>query len=253
MAPLAKCFVLLSLALFASALATPHLSRNVHHHRAIVLPKAVEDDRVPVPAALRRKRSFGKRCVPSSSNATTTTTTTTGSTAPTAPINVAANPASYIPSSSLPAQEPASSSPSSPSPAPAPSTTSPAAPATTSTSSSSGSGSYPSYMTGMQSGQGTYYSTGLGACGITNNDNQLIAAVSEHLFDSYPGYNGVNPNTNPVCGKQVTASYNGKSTTVTITDRCTGCATTDLDFSPSAFGMLADLSLGRIDITWSWS
>jgi hypothetical protein len=34
--------------------------------------------------------------------------------------------------------------------------------------------------------EGTYYGTGLGACGITNNDNQLIVAVSKLLFDNYP-------------------------------------------------------------------
>jgi len=48
-------------------------------------------------------------------------------------------------------------------------------------------------------------------------------------------------------------SDGGKSVTVAITDRCTGCELTDLDFSPSAFSALADESLGRIDITWVWS
>jgi len=33
---------------------------------------------------------------------------------------------------------------------------------------------------------GTFYSTGLGACGITNNDGQDIAAVSHLFFDSFP-------------------------------------------------------------------
>jgi len=108
-------------------------------------------------------------------------------------------------------------------------------------------------LTGTQSGQGTFYETGLGACGITNNDSDYIAAVSQLLFDSFPDYNGVNPNDNPVCNKKVTASYGGKSVTVAITDRCTGCQIGDLDFSPSAFSALADESLGRIDITWVWS
>jgi expansin (peptidoglycan-binding protein) len=48
-------------------------------------------------------------------------------------------------------------------------------------------------------------------------------------------------------------SDGGKSVTVAITDRCTGCQIGDLDFSPSAFSALADESLGRIDITWVWS
>jgi hypothetical protein len=108
-------------------------------------------------------------------------------------------------------------------------------------------------MEGTQTGQGTYYATGLGACGITNNDNQHIAAVSELLFDTYPGYDGANPNQNPLCGKTVTASYQGKSVQVTLTDRCTGCKITDLDFSPSAFNEIADPAVGRIsDMTWVW-
>jgi hypothetical protein len=108
-------------------------------------------------------------------------------------------------------------------------------------------------MVGTQTGQGTFYATGLGACGITNNDSQYIAAVSYLLFDTFPDYNGVNPNENPICGRQVTANYQGKSVTVTLTDRCTGCKITDLDFSPSAFDALADPAVGRISgMTWDW-
>lgn len=35
---------------------------------------------------------------------------------------------------------------------------------------------------------------------------------------------------NPVCGRQISASYGGRSVTVQVVDRCTGCAFTDLDF-----------------------
>lgn len=46
---------------------------------------------------------------------------------------------------------------------------------------------------------------------------------------------------------------NGKSVTVTLTDRCEACALTDLDFSPSAFDILSDPSVGRLNgITWDW-
>lgn len=48
-------------------------------------------------------------------------------------------------------------------------------------------------------------------------------------------------------------SDQGKSVTVQITDRCTGCALTDLDFSPAAFDELADESIGRLSgVTWVW-
>jgi len=111
-----------------------------------------------------------------------------------------------------------------------------------------------SYLTGTQTGDGTFYTPGLGACGVTNTASDLIVAVSESLFDSYPGYSGTNPNSNPVCGKKITASYGGKSVTVTVEDRCTGCAETDLDFSPAAFTELAAESVGRIHgMTWVWA
>lgn len=108
-------------------------------------------------------------------------------------------------------------------------------------------------MTGTQTGQGTFYATGLGACGIVNKDTDYIAAVSHLLFDNYPGYNGANPNRNPMCGRKVRVTYNGKSIVVALTDRCEACKVTDLDFSPSAFKDLADFSVGRINqMRWVW-
>ncbi|KAH9969266.1 RlpA-like double-psi beta-barrel-protein domain-containing protein-containing protein [Lactifluus volemus] len=86
---------------------------------------------------------------------------------------------------------------------------------------------------------------GLGACGITNKDSDHIVAVSHSVFDVYPGYTGANPNDNPICDQ-------GKSVIVTVTDRCVSCDMTDLDFSPSVFRELADPSVGRIGVTWSW-
>ncbi|KAF9650508.1 expansin family protein [Thelephora ganbajun] len=98
---------------------------------------------------------------------------------------------------------------------------------------------------------GTFYATGLGACGITNNDGQDIAAVSHSFFDSFPGYDGVNPNNNPMCSKTAEVTYNGITIHVKLTDRCEGCAYGDLDFSPNAFKQLADFAAGRISgISW---
>nr|ACZ59470.1 expansin family protein [Flammulina velutipes] len=132
-------------------------------------------------------------------------------------------------------------------------TTAEAAPAETysppaaDTGSSSGSGE-------SFTGQVTYYATGLGACGITNNDNQPIAAVSKLLFDSYPGYDGVNPNNNPMCGKYINLHYGGNTVSIQAVDRCEGCAFYDLDLSPSSFEQLASFSLGRLSgATWEWA
>ena len=117
--------------------------------------------------------------------------------------------------------------------------------ASSTASSGSGSGNGHSYT-----GQATYYTPGLGACGKSSSSSDLIVAVSHELFDKYS--NG-NPNDNELCGKKIKATYQGKSTTVTIVDRCTGCKETDLDFSPTAFKKLAATSKGRLnDMKWSF-
>ncbi|TCD61310.1 hypothetical protein EIP91_008638, partial [Steccherinum ochraceum] len=107
---------------------------------------------------------------------------------------------------------------------------------------------------GSFSGDGTFYAPGLNACGTVDNNDSMIAAIGHAAFDSFPGYSGGNPNNNPICNKQVTAHYQGKSVSVRITDRCGGCdIATSLDFSPKAFAMLADPSVGRIHgVTWSY-
>ncbi|KAM9902420.1 hypothetical protein OXX69_008333 [Metschnikowia pulcherrima] len=123
-----------------------------------------------------------------------------------------------------------------------PTTTTPSTTSSTAASSASGE---------VFSGDGTYYDTGLGACGWTNTDTDYIAAIGHGLFDEYTP-NG-NPNRNTLCGKKIIAHYEGKSVEVTAVDRCEGCSPYDLDFSPAAFDQLADASLGRIQITWSWA
>ncbi|WFC97774.1 Lytic transglycosylase [Malassezia yamatoensis] len=100
-------------------------------------------------------------------------------------------------------------------------------------------------------GQGTYYSPGLGSCGKTSSSSDKVVAVSHKLYDQYSSSG--NSNSNELCGKQIKATYNGKSTTVTVVDRCTGCSSDDLDFSPSAFRQLASTSVGRLrNVQWSF-
>jgi len=133
---------------------------------------------------------------------------------------------------------------STPDPSPTPTSTSPAPTPTDNGGSNNGGQTY--------TGQGTFYATGEGACGVTNNDSQYIAAVSHLLFDTYPGYDGVNPNNNPICNKVATVSYQGVTIQVSLTDRCEGCNYGDLDFSPAAFQAFAAQSVGRIDgISWT--
>ena len=122
-------------------------------------------------------------------------------------------------------------------------------PATGTSTTSTSTGTSQS-SSGDHSGEGTFYSTGLGACGKTNQDTDYIVAVSHILYENNQ-VNG-NSNDNSLCGKKIKASYEGKSVEVTVVDSCEGCAENDLDFSPSAFSQIADQGLGRIDITWEW-
>ncbi|KAK0642980.1 RlpA-like double-psi beta-barrel-protein domain-containing protein-containing protein, partial [Cercophora newfieldiana] len=106
----------------------------------------------------------------------------------------------------------------------------------------------------------TYFSPALGACGLTNSDNDAICAVAWELFDA-AGPNlasGGNPNQNPLCGKwiRVTRSSEGGkgnvSVNVKVVDRCTGCKPTDLDLSLGVFGQLAEVNSGRVKGSWQW-
>ncbi|KDQ09287.1 hypothetical protein BOTBODRAFT_58775 [Botryobasidium botryosum FD-172 SS1] len=124
------------------------------------------------------------------------------------------------------------------------------APAPTSSPSAPSSGG-DILLPGVNNGQGTFYAPGLGACGITNAPTDLICAVSHLVFDAWPGATA-NPNENPICNRQLTATYQGKTTTCTVVDRCVGCAETDIDFTPTCFSQLADQALGRINISWQW-
>lgn len=101
------------------------------------------------------------------------------------------------------------------------------------------------------SGDGTFTTFGLGACGLTNDNSQLVVGVSTAFYNGFPGAT-TNPNDNPICGKKLTATFQGKSVTVEIVDKCVGCATFDLNFSPTAFDKLSKESVGRIhNVSWS--
>jgi len=102
-------------------------------------------------------------------------------------------------------------------------------------------------------GDGTYYDAGLGACGWVNTNSDYIAAVSHEVFDGYGGFTGTNPNDNPICGTMITATFEGKSVTVKIVDRCGGCINSeDVDFTETAFLHLGAKDRGRLKgIKWT--
>ncbi|OLN86231.1 Papain inhibitor [Colletotrichum chlorophyti] len=97
----------------------------------------------------------------------------------------------------------------------------------------------------------TYYQPGLGACGQTDGEGDMIVSVSHYVWDEIQS--GGNPNNNPLCGKKIRVRRDGEgSVDVTVVDRCTGCKPTDLDLSPAAFDRLANRDEGRVTGTWSW-
>jgi len=99
-------------------------------------------------------------------------------------------------------------------------------------------------------GQATFTDEGVGSCGFTNTNSQLVVGVSTAFFNAFPGAT-TNPNNNPICGKSITATFNGKSVTAEIVDKCVSCAEFDLNFSPTAFSVLANQDLGRISgVSW---
>ncbi|KAF8992981.1 RlpA-like double-psi beta-barrel-protein domain-containing protein-containing protein [Cyathus striatus] len=94
---------------------------------------------------------------------------------------------------------------------------------------------------------------GIGACGTRISDWDYSTAVSYKLFDTYPGA-GPNPNNNPICGRSLRATYEGKSVTVKVVDRCADCeGTYNVDMTKIAFQKLADLDIGRLrNVQWNW-
>ncbi|KAI1262213.1 RlpA-like double-psi beta-barrel-protein domain-containing protein-containing protein [Xylariaceae sp. FL1019] len=96
----------------------------------------------------------------------------------------------------------------------------------------------------------TYYTPGLGACGVTNGENDPIVAISHVIFD--PKTPGDNPNNNPLCGKKIKIRRNGKSVVVTVRDRCEGCEKWDLDVPVKVFKKLARPAAGRVKMNWNY-
>jgi len=217
-----------------SALATPHpLHHHALHRRALAARLA----------SVREASASNTNITVSRQNSAKCNFHPPKAPVPSQPLQTAPHSTPVIPQPSLPPSTP------SPSPTPSPSTTTPQQqpPATTTSAAPPQSGS------GTNTGQGTFFDTGLGACGITNTDADFICAISELRFDSFPGYNGVNPNSNPVCNQKIQLSYQGNSVTLTVVDRCTGCKENDIDMTPTAFQKLAPLSVGRLnDVTWSF-
>jgi len=95
----------------------------------------------------------------------------------------------------------------------------------------------------VHKGRGTWYYTGLGACGWTNSNSQLVVAMPQSLYDANNGKN---------CGQSVYITYGSKSVTAEMVDSCPGCGGNDLDMSEATFKSLAPLSDGVIEVEWQF-
>ncbi|KAK7449696.1 hypothetical protein VKT23_013169 [Stygiomarasmius scandens] len=100
-------------------------------------------------------------------------------------------------------------------------------------------------------GDATFFIPATGACGITNTPTDMIAAVSVEVFDNFPGATA-NPNSNPICGSQLVANYQGLSVTVAVTDRCVGCDTGSIDLTEAAFRILSPVEDRIHGVTWDF-
>jgi expansin (peptidoglycan-binding protein) len=88
-------------------------------------------------------------------------------------------------------------------------------------------------------GEGTWYDgTGEGNC-MFDGTGPLFAAIN------HVDYQG-----SSTCGAYVRATGPDGTVTVQIVDQCPECPAGDLDFSPQAFDMIADLPDGRVPISW---
>ncbi|KAG9082666.1 hypothetical protein FS749_006668 [Ceratobasidium sp. UAMH 11750] len=97
-------------------------------------------------------------------------------------------------------------------------------------------------------------SVGIGACGWQNQDYEWVAAVGTALFQEMMTGRRLkdgNPNHSAACGKTATATYNGKSITLGIVDRCYRCGYDDIDLAPAAFQQFADPGVGKL-FGFSW-
>ena len=99
-----------------------------------------------------------------------------------------------------------------------------------------------SYVGTTESGVATYYdATGAGNCSFDPSPGDLdVAAMDAPEYD----------NSN-VCGECVAITGPKGNVTVRIVDQCPECEVGHLDLSQSAFAKIADVSAGKVPISWN--
>jgi hypothetical protein len=100
------------------------------------------------------------------------------------------------------------------------------------------------------SGDMTHYVAGLGACGdVSDGDKSRVVALPFGLM----GTASSGLIKNPYCGMTITVKLGTKSTTATVVDKCMGCVGESIDMSNLAFSDLADMGIGRTQVTWHFN
>ncbi|KAF9476855.1 hypothetical protein BDN70DRAFT_811551 [Pholiota conissans] len=91
----------------------------------------------------------------------------------------------------------------------------------------------------------------LGACGYTNTSQQIVASVSNVVFNNYPGATA-NPNKNPICHHKIFIQSGSKNLTASIVDFFQSKDTNNVGLSDAGFSQFADLSDGIVpNVAWS--
>jgi hypothetical protein len=87
---------------------------------------------------------------------------------------------------------------------------------------------------------------------VINQQGKFVTAVAGSQFVNVGGDGLLNCDTTSQCHIPLTATvkHGGKSIVVKIVDRCEACKEGDIDLTPTAFGALADLGLGRAPVEW---
>ncbi|ESK92216.1 non-catalytic module family expn protein [Moniliophthora roreri MCA 2997] len=92
------------------------------------------------------------------------------------------------------------------------------------------------------SGRATYFYVGLGNCGDTNVDADIVVALATSTYN-----NGAH------CNQQVKITDSkGTVQYATVKDSCSTCAEGDLDMSPSLFQLFNSLDTGVFPMSWEF-
>jgi expansin (peptidoglycan-binding protein) len=91
-------------------------------------------------------------------------------------------------------------------------------------------------------GDATYYTeaNGSGNCSFDPSPQDLMIGALNYVDYADSG----------LCGAFLEVTGPRATITIRVVDQCPGCPAGDIDLSPQAFAAIADLSAGRVPITW---